>query len=65
MEISTENPDEFPRNSIKILENVMIYKEVLQIQKGLTEIGKDLDEMQAKKTNIANSVELWLNVKEN
>lgn len=64
VEIQQENCSEFPENITRILENVLIYKDVIHMQKQMKYIGKIFDCMQADNTNISDSVELWLDLME-
>ena len=52
------------RNITQILENVLIYKNVLQMQKQLIFIGNTFNFMQAEIANISHSVELRIELVE-
>lgn len=64
IEIQNEKSLEIPENITRILENVLLYKEAIQMQTQLKRIKKIFDCMQAEKTNISDVVELWLDLAE-
>lgn len=65
VEIITEHLREIPANIAKILDNVTIYRDAVHLLRQLTEVSRVLDLLQADSTNIAQAVELWLDLAEN
>lgn len=64
VQIHSEHTDDIPNNIAKIIDNVQIYKESLNLIKQLKEVSRVLDLLQSDSTNLSHAVELWLDLVE-
>jgi len=64
-QIRSEHLNEFDNNIHKILNNVQLYNEALNLQQMLSQIKIALDLLQGDSTSIATAVEIWYNLLNN
>ncbi|KAI8794142.1 Transposase [Biomphalaria glabrata] len=65
IDIVTEHFQEVPKDLTKLLDNVTLYKVAFQNLKEMASLFRALDLIQADSTNIAQAVEIWMDLLEN